>query len=49
MHKIDLDLVEMTLDVMKYTIDRISTTEDDIGKPKKAEDIKSLSRRNCNR
>ena len=42
MHKIDIDLVEMTLDVMKYTIDRISKTEDVIGKPQKAETLKAL-------
>lgn len=42
MHKIDLDLVEMTLDVMKYTIDRISKTNDIIGKPQKAETLKAL-------
>jgi len=27
MHKIDIELVEMTLDVMKYAIDRISSTK----------------------
>ena len=27
MHKIDIDTVEMTLDVMKYAINRISATE----------------------
>ncbi|MGA1226464.1 MAG: pyridoxal phosphate-dependent decarboxylase family protein [Tamlana sp.] len=42
MHKIDIELVEMTLDVMKYTIDRISATEREIGKPQKAEDLKAL-------
>ncbi|MDW5290079.1 pyridoxal phosphate-dependent decarboxylase family protein [Formosa sp. PL04] len=42
MHKVDLDLVEMTLDVMKYAIERISTTERKIGKPKKAEELKAL-------
>ncbi|MFV0540796.1 MAG: pyridoxal phosphate-dependent decarboxylase family protein [Aestuariibaculum sp.] len=42
MHKIDMDLVEMTLDVMKYTIDRISSTNNPIGKPKKAEELKAL-------
>ncbi|WP_418603462.1 pyridoxal phosphate-dependent decarboxylase family protein [Hwangdonia sp.] len=42
MHKIDMDLIEMTMDVMKYTIDRISSTQHKIGKPKKAEELKGL-------
>lgn len=42
MHKIDLGLVEMTMDVMKYAIDRISATEREIGKPVKAEELKKL-------
>jgi len=42
MHKIDIELVEMTLDVMKYAIDRISSTKHDIGKPKKTEELKAL-------
>ncbi|MGB5418425.1 pyridoxal phosphate-dependent decarboxylase family protein [Algibacter sp.] len=42
MHKIDIDLVEMTMDVMKYAIDRLSSTEQKIGKPKKEEDLKAL-------
>lgn len=42
MHKIDMELVEMTLDVMKYTIDRISSTNHKIGTPKKAEELKVL-------
>jgi glutamate/tyrosine decarboxylase-like PLP-dependent enzyme len=42
MHKIDFDLIEMTMDVMKYTIDRISHTKQKIGKPQKAEVLKSL-------
>ncbi|WP_142783658.1 pyridoxal phosphate-dependent decarboxylase family protein [Changchengzhania lutea] len=42
MHKIDIDLVEMTLDVMKYAIGRISAVEDKIGKPKKEEELKAL-------
>ena len=37
MHKIDIELIEMTLDVMKYAIGRISATDHLIGKPKKAE------------
>ncbi|WP_034057459.1 pyridoxal phosphate-dependent decarboxylase family protein [Lacinutrix jangbogonensis] len=42
MHKIDLDLIEMTLDVMKHTIDRISKSDDKIGRPQKAETLKAL-------
>ena len=42
MHKIDIELVEMTLDVMKYAIDRISSTKINIGKPKSEEQLKSL-------
>ncbi len=42
MHKIDIDLVEMTMDVMKYAIDRISATEREIGKPIKAEELKKI-------
>ena len=42
MHKIDIELVEMTLDVMKYAIDRISATQREIGKPRKAEELKQL-------
>tara|TARA_R110002049_G_scaffold97782_3_gene238156 strand:- start:7286 stop:8656 length:1371 start_codon:yes stop_codon:yes gene_type:complete len=42
MHKIDIELVEMTLDVMKYAINRISETNPKIGKPKKAEELKAL-------
>jgi glutamate/tyrosine decarboxylase-like PLP-dependent enzyme len=40
MHKIDIELIEMTLDVMKYVIGRVSATEHQIGKPKKEEDLK---------
>lgn len=42
MHKIDFGLVEMTMDVMKYAIDRISHTKQKIGKPQKAEALKAL-------
>ena len=42
MHKIDIDLVDMTMDVMKYTIDRISATKAKMGKPKKASELKQL-------
>jgi glutamate/tyrosine decarboxylase-like PLP-dependent enzyme len=42
MHKIDIELIEMTMDIMKYTIDRISSTKHKIGKPQTAEDLKAL-------
>ncbi|WP_431135728.1 pyridoxal phosphate-dependent decarboxylase family protein [Psychroserpens mesophilus] len=42
MHKIDFELIEMTMDVMKYAIDRISHTKQKIGKPQKAEALKAL-------
>ncbi len=42
MHKIDIDLVDMTMDVMKYVIDRLSNTKHKIGKPKKEEELKAL-------
>ncbi|SDI03200.1 pyridoxal phosphate-dependent decarboxylase family protein [Winogradskyella thalassocola] len=41
MHKIDIELVEMTLDVMKYVIGRVSATEHKIGKPRKFEELKA--------
>ena len=39
MHKIDIDLVEMTLDVMKYTVDRISNVAPELGAPKKESEL----------
>lgn len=42
MHAIDLETVEMTLDVMKYAISRISNTSPELGKPKKEEDLLKL-------
>ncbi|WP_100612255.1 pyridoxal phosphate-dependent decarboxylase family protein [Confluentibacter lentus] len=42
MHKIDIELVEMTMDVMKYAIDRISASNRQIGHPKAAEELKAL-------
>ncbi|WP_026839284.1 pyridoxal phosphate-dependent decarboxylase family protein [Gillisia sp. JM1] len=39
MHSIDMDLVEMTLDVMKYTIERISNVTPELGAPKKEEEL----------
>lgn len=42
MHNIDIDLVEMTLDVMKYAVNRITKTVPDLGVPKKAEELKAI-------
>ena len=33
MHKIDIDVVDMTLDVMKYVIGRITKTHPELGIP----------------
>jgi L-2,4-diaminobutyrate decarboxylase len=40
MHNVDIDLVEMSLDVMKYAIARISDTDPKLGFPVKAEKLK---------
>ncbi len=42
MHKLDINLVEMTMDVMKYTINRISNTNPDLGAPKTEEKLLEL-------
>ncbi|MRI00368.1 aminotransferase class V-fold PLP-dependent enzyme [Kriegella sp. EG-1] len=42
MHNIDIDLVEMTLDVMKYAIHRITATSLELGQPKKEEELRKL-------
>ncbi len=42
MHNIDLDLIEMTLDVMKYAIGRITNQNPTLGFPKKAEELQKL-------
>lgn len=42
MHKIDIDTVEMTLDVMKYAISRITNNSPDMGQPRKEEELKSV-------
>lgn len=42
MHNIDIGLVEMTLDVVKYAINRITNSNPEIGQPKKAEELKAL-------
>lgn len=42
MHNVDIDLVEMSLDVIKYAIGRISDTDPKLGFPKKADELKAL-------
>ncbi|MBD0778996.1 aminotransferase class V-fold PLP-dependent enzyme [Maribacter sp. ANRC-HE7] len=42
MHNIDIEVVEMTLDVMKYAINRITKTTPELGKPKKEEELREL-------
>lgn len=42
MHAIDIDTVEMTLDIMKYAINRISNTNPELGSPKKEELLDEL-------
>lgn len=42
MHKIDIDFVEMTLDIMKYSINRITNTSPELGSPKKSSELKEL-------
>ena len=42
MHNVDIDLVEMMLDVMKYAINRITNTAPEMGQPKKEEELREL-------
>ena len=42
MHTLDIATVEMTLDVMKYAINRITNTRPHFGSPKKEEELKEL-------
>ncbi|MEP6946062.1 MAG: aminotransferase class V-fold PLP-dependent enzyme [Acidobacteriota bacterium] len=42
MHNVDIDLVEMSLDVIKFAIGRISDVDPQLGFPKKAEELKEL-------
>lgn len=42
MHSIDIDTVEMTLDIMKYAINRISNTSPEMGSPKQEQDLMNL-------
>lgn len=42
MHKVDFELVELTMDTMKYVINRLSSIKLGIGKPETAEHLKEL-------
>ncbi|WP_396600531.1 pyridoxal phosphate-dependent decarboxylase family protein [Algibacter sp. R77976] len=42
MHKLDIDLIEMTMDIMKYAINRISISQPEMGTPKNEETLKKL-------
>ncbi len=42
MHNVDIDLVEMALDVIKYSIKRITHTDPHLGFPKKEAELKEL-------
>jgi glutamate/tyrosine decarboxylase-like PLP-dependent enzyme len=42
MHTIDIDLIEMTLDIMKYAISRITKTNPELGSPKKESELRAI-------
>jgi hypothetical protein len=42
MHHVDIDTVELTLDVMKFAIGRITNAEPTLGVPRKAEELRAL-------
>ncbi len=42
MHALDIETVEMTFDIMKYAINRISNTEPELGHPKKETDLMEM-------
>lgn len=42
MHEVDIDVVEMTLDVMKYAIGRITDSHPDLGFPKTEAELKKI-------
>ena len=42
MHNVDLDIVEMSLDVIKFAINRITETDPKLGFPRKAAELKEL-------
>jgi glutamate/tyrosine decarboxylase-like PLP-dependent enzyme len=43
MHNVDIDIVEMTLDVMKFAIGRITTSEPPLGVPKSEAELKAIA------
>jgi len=42
MHNIDIEVVEMALDVIKYAIGRVTSTDPKLGFPRKAEELEAL-------
>lgn len=42
LHSVDMDTVNITLDIMKYSINRITDTNPGLGNPIKADDLKKL-------
>ena len=42
MHNIDIDFIEMTLDIIKYSINRVTDNSPVLGSPKKASELKEL-------
>lgn len=42
MHNVDIDIVEMSLDVIKFAINRITATDPKLGFPKRAEELQEL-------
>ena len=42
MHAVDMETIEMTLDIMKYAINRISNSSPELGKPKQEKELLKL-------
>ncbi len=42
MHALDMDLIEMTMDIMKYAIGRVSDTSPTMGYPQKEEELQKI-------
>ncbi len=42
MHDLDMDLIEMTMDIMKYVIARVSDTQPELGYPKKEKELQDF-------
>ena len=42
MHNVDIDIIEMTLDVMKFAVGRITNAEPPLGHPRPAAELKQL-------